>query len=335
MRRVVALSLLACSSPSKPHPAVANQGAGYPWFDRVDLVVVENGQLVAYDLGPGPTELARLALPQDGPFVGGDWASRDHLFVRVAERRVFQLSRHGLVELAIPPAARFAAPRPQVDNAEDLTAGGPGTIGEDGGLVVTGKAALWAECPWGFVADRFHCEGWRVAQLWPTAQAVAHAELPPRVDHAFGFPDERPADAHLETATKGLACRLGDKSSWIDAASVRELTLPEPPPDDAEDVVAERAWEVHEDSAVLGAHWLGKAPPRLLVRWGSPGFDSYVEYAWSIHDGCRLEPIAKGRLPRPGPVPYWLDHGKQVDLRRGTERILTLPSASTVFFRPR
>lgn len=324
-RIVVAAGLLACASPSKPRP-VANTGVGYPWFDRVDVVVVRDGKLVAYALGAGPTELARLDIPSDGaPFVSGAWGDRDHLFLRAGERRVVQLSRHGVVDVAIPPRARFATPRPDTDNAKDLVEGGPV---DEGGLIVTDRGAFWAECPWGFPADGFQCEGWRLAQLWPTpSKVVAQPTLPAHVEH-FAFPDAAPAGAALEQERDGLVCTLGGPSTRIDPTVVD----PEAPaaPDDAAPT-----WQLHADSAVLGAHWLSAQPPRLLVRWGSPGYDSLVEYAWTMHDGCRPAPIDKGDFARPGPAPFWLDDSKRIEVRRGTERIMTVPAESTVFFRPR
>lgn len=287
---------------------------------RADLVTLREGTVTGYAIvdgalvALGATELATVD-PDDYPaHLRGDWADREHLFVRVAEREVVMITPTAITRVAVPPPTAFAAPRPKTDDDEGLTEGGVMERSATG-LVVADGAAWWVECPWGFPYDGWQCEVWRRAQLWPQPQAAAEA-------------DSVDATAWTWPAVTVSGYRTKD----LDGGRLR-CTPPGARPRPTEFAGDDSQEEVY------GHHWVSAAPPRLLVIYGQFGLADLVPSRWTLHDGCRPTPLAAGTSVEPGPRGLWLTDEPSADevphqrLRRGAEVVGELPNVD-VRFRP-
>jgi hypothetical protein len=330
----VALALVACGGPSKkPEPLVVGvepgSGSGSAsaaptethtdaapkappaGFAEADAIVLHGGELSTWSFAGGKaTKLGAVTLIEGvddeefGPPLHGDWADRDHFFVELAPRTVLHVSAASIEAVVVPPESAFKAPRPTIENNDDLSEGG---VMDQGGLVVGGGEAWWEECPWGFPYDGWQCEVYASARLWPSPTTKT---------------DDRSITAHRwdwsHAPIKG----------WITKELDDGRKLGCTPPAATKQKPTQLAGQDEEDR-VYAAEWVSPMPPRLLVIWGSPGYADLVPTHWELHDGCHVEALEKGQYAEPGPSGYWFADGIM------HQRANPLgPVPGNVFFRP-
>ncbi len=272
---------VAEAAPLKPAP----EG-----FAEADAVSLDRGELITWSFADNKvTKLGSLKLATgdaDDPTaaLGGDWADREHFFVHVPPRTVLQVTAAGVTPIPVPPESAFTTPRPEVDDDEGLTEGGP-MEGDRYGLVVVEDAVFWSECPWGYPYDGWQCEVHVTARLWPTAVTFSDgAGVRPR---RWRWPGAK---------VSGFRTKELDES--------RELGCT-PPAGTAYKQTRLRS-DVDDLERVHTTEWVSTSPPRLLVIWGSPGYDDLVPTRWALHDGCREQPLVQGETAEPGPGGLWL-----------------------------
>ncbi len=260
-------------------------------FATADLVALDGGELTAYSVAGGRLAAlgsSKLAAPDsDDDFAGslsGDWGDRDHFFVHLPPRTVLGVTATAITAVTVPGPSTFKTPRPKTEDDDGLTEGGVlERIGA--GLVITDGAAWWAECPWGFPYDGWQCEVWVTARLWPTAEVVSNGDAV--VARTWSWPS---------ATASGFRTKLIDDD--------RELACTPPAGTRPKQTVF--SGSESDGEHIYAHHWVSVAPPRLLIVYGSPGLADLVPSRWTLHDGCREQPLAQGTEIEPGPGGLWL-----------------------------
>lgn len=290
MRRPNALWLLgvaAChaSAPPAPLSGTGSLPAAPAGFATCDLVTLEpSGAVTAWAIAP--EGITRLGSTVIGPALElgdeearamaepmhGDWADRDHLFVRTAKNTVKMVTAGGISPVEVPDLSRVRPPKPE---GEEASADGEGMRFSGIDLVVGEGEAWWARCAWSFAYDGGYCGVWTSGRLWPRPRTIT--ELADARRHEY--PAHEPRGFSLDR-DDGLACTApGGAKTTITHA---------------------------EDEVIYGTAWLSAEPPRLLVLYGPMAeFSSPPASRWELHDGCTVEPIARGESPVAGLGDLW------------------------------
>lgn len=316
MRRLeIAFGLLvACSTAPRPAPlpdVPPPAAPAIPWFDRVDLVTLNDGEVTGYSTaGKTLDRLGSLTVAEakDVMFFDGRWADRDNLFVESGGEAITHLTAAHVDRIEVPDASTLVATKPTSTDGMELVAG----IG--GGAVVAPSELWWSHCAWGFPADGFQCERYVHTQLWPTAKTVVSRDLITPADEGDWGKDVAPAGFKLAKIDRGVRC---------DPPSGTPLTV---------------AGDPDQNEEIFATHWISTAPPRLLVVFGSPGYADLLPTRWSLYAGCAGDPIERGETVAPGWHGLWRATVKAGDnvtitIRRGAEVLGELKGA--VAFRPR
>jgi len=298
-------------------------------FATADLVTVRNGELAAYAIvdgklrQTGTTTLIKVDTDDAGEsrFVdnvgNGGWADRDHLFLTTGERSVVMVTATAVTQVAIPAHDKFQTPKPAGD---DVVAGGTGGVSGTG-LVISGGAAWWSECPWGLPYDGFQCESYAHGRLWPTPELDAGVTALPR--DGFAWPTAVPAGYTTRSIKRGDIDDAGIACQPPKNAGSRVNLYP------------------NTDSAEMidSYHWVSSEPPRLLVIYGHGGMSELIPDRWTLHAGCDATPLAGGSSVETGPAGLWLarigdDTTTRQTIYRGAAPIGDLPTDASVIFRP-
>jgi hypothetical protein len=261
-------------------------------FAECDAISIDGGELITWSFaGDKVTKLGSVRLASPDPedafaMLSGDWADRDNFFVEVPPRTVLHVTATGIAPVTVPPESALTSPRPAHDDP-NLTEGGV-MEGERYGLVVTEGAAHWQECPWGAPYDGWQCEVYATATLWPDA------------DIAFDDTGVRPRSFDWLPVTVP-----GFRVKELDEARIVGCT---PPAGTAYKQTKLKGKE-EDGEHVYQLAWVSSSPPRLLVVWGTPGYDDDVPSRWALHDGCNEKPLVQGEWATPGRSPYWMGDG--------------------------
>ncbi len=315
MRRLeIAFGLLvACSTAPRPAP-LANvpppAAPAIPWFDRVDLVTLKDGEVTGYSTtGKTLDRLGSLTVAEakDVMFFDGRWADRDNLFVEFGDATITHVTAARVDRIEVPDASKLVAPKPTSTDGMDLAEG----IGS--WAVVAWSELWWSHCAWGFSADGFQCALYVHAQLWPTAKTVASKDPITPADAGDWGKDVAPAGFKLAKIDRGVQC---------DPPGGTQLTI---------------AGDPDHNEEIFATHWISTTPPRLLVVFGSPGYMDLLPTRWSLYAGCAGDPIERGDSVAPG-YGLWRATVKAGDnttitIRRGADVLGTVKGE--VAFRPR
>lgn len=202
----------------------------------------------------------------------GDWADRDHLFVRTTKDSVKMVTADGISPVEVPDLSKVRPPKPE---GEDARAESDGMSFSAIDLVVAEGEAWWARCAWSFAYDGGYCGVWTSARLWPRPQTMT--KLPDERRH--DFPSHVPPGFSL------------DRDDDLRCTS----------PDGATTAIPHR-----DDEVIYETAWLSAAPARLLVLYGPMAeFSSPPASRWELHDGCTVAPIAAGDRPVAGIGDLW------------------------------
>ncbi|MCE9575133.1 MAG: hypothetical protein K8W52_18420 [Deltaproteobacteria bacterium] len=314
------LFIAACGASAHP-PLAGNRPAvpALPGFADADLVTLGDGVVTTYALrGDAVVRLGevRLAPPIVWPeefdpgFVAypliGDWADRDHLFVRTGERRVVMVTADGITDVALPSPASLALPQPEGTFATGAS-GGRDYMRID--LVVTAGEAWWSTCPWSFPNDGGFCDKWVNTRLWPApAREVSESEKRPR---AWPWPDRAP---------RGFAIEPADGSAMTCRSPAGAIELRGKP---------ESAEGADDGDMLFETRWMATDPPRLLVVFGHAYEYSPSQLTrFQLLDGCGPTAVLEGASADPGPGALWVADGV---VMRGASAV---GNAGDVRFRP-
>lgn len=312
MRTIAAIAVLAAchraAPETRPLSATRHSPPAPNGFATCDFVTLDaaTGELTAWKQGETPQRLGSISIAPALAFdsvearvmadpMHGDWADREHLFVRTTPGAVKLVTRDGLTDVAIPDL-RHQIPKPDDEAME--TGGGKEYTRID--LVVAQGEAWWSRCPWSYANDGGYCAGWISQRLWPDPPTSVRALVEAREDRWFEAP---PAGYRVDHSGDGVTCK---------------------PPDGAASAIKPHG----DDSGEIfyGAHWVSAAPPRLLVTFGwSSEFDSPPASRWELHDGCGAT-LAEGTRPRAGVDDTWtgIEAGALV-LRHGATVLARVP----------
>lgn len=321
MRRLL-LALAAChgsASPAPPLAGTATLPAAPAGFASCDLITLEpTGTLATWAIEPGGVrrlgsavigEPLDLSIPEARAMaepMRGDWADRDHLFVRTATNKVVVVTAAGIEPVEIPDMAKLRPPKPENEDAEPTS---EGMAFSSIDLVVREGEAWWARCAWSYKYDGGYCGVWTAAQLWPRPRTMT--KLPDERVHAY--PSHDPTGYKLERDEKITCTAPGGAKS--------ELAAP-------------------DDEWFYGTHWISAEPPRLLVLYGPHAeFSSPPATRWEIHDGCVVQPLAQGDWPSAGLGELWSTSADdRIDVYRGAAKLGALDVRDARFsllrFRP-
>jgi hypothetical protein len=303
-------------APPAPPSGRATLPAAPVGFSTCDLVTIDpTGTLTTWAIEPGGVKQLGSAVigpgldlsdPEARAFaepMHGDWADRDHLFIRTAKDTVKLVTAEGIAPVAIPDMDKLRPPKPEGEDARPTS---DGMMFSAIDLVVGDGEAWWARCAWSFPYDGGYCGVWTSAQLWPRPRTMT--KLVDGRTHAF--PSHEPRGYAIESST----CTA---------------------PDGAKTELAHG-----EDEELYGTRWLSAAPPRLLVLYGPHAeFSSPPPSRWEIHDGCAAPPLAKGDAPRAGLGELWSASERDgFAIYRGATKIgqvsLRDPAFAQLRFRP-
>lgn len=235
----------------------------------------------------GDEETRAMAEPMHG-----DWADRDHLFVRTAKDTVKLVTASGISPVPIPDMSKLNPPKPE----EEAQPGSEGIMRSSPvDLVVGAGEAWWARCAWSLPYDGGYCAVWTSAELWPRARTMT--KLADERVHAY--PNHEPT---------GFALDRGDALSCTPPRGPK-TTITHP-----------------EDEAIYETAWVSAEPPRLLVVYGPMAeFSSPPASRWSLHDGCTEEPVAEGASPSAGVGELWSAvEGEGFAIYRGATKLGTI-----------
>ncbi|MBL9015787.1 MAG: hypothetical protein JNL83_16500 [Myxococcales bacterium] len=317
MKRLAIVLLAACGG-SKPEPEPpASRAPARPapaGFAECDLVSFDDGVLGTYAIrGEKLVKLGELRLAPPAPTQDpmgseyafpliGDWADRDHLFVRVGKRRVVMVTAAGLADLAVPDDKTLEIPHPEDTHPSSEYLGKQYTFVD---LVVEDGEVWWSRCPYSFLYDGGFCFQWVNHRLWPEpAREVDDGERIPRVypwgeDPPKGYVLAPPKDPEICTPPTGSAVTIPLRIDIPEGTSG----------DEAEDYYSEHRFT---------ARWVQASPPKLLVTYGyTPEFDPPYVSSAALFDGCSAKPSFIGGEPRRGPDGLWEASGHV--FRGGTE----------------
>lgn len=328
MKHVVLALLAACGgarpvaeppagrAPARPAPA---------GFAESDLIAFGDGVLSTYairrdalvKLGevrlapPAPKANPERLATYDFPLIG-DWADRDHLFVRTGDRQVVMVTAAGITDVALPDKKTLEIPHPE-ETGESGYGGKQYTYVD---LVVEDGEAWWSRCPYSYGYDGGFCFKWVNAKLWPTTELeVTESE---RIPREFPWREEAPTGFTLDPPKRPKTCMPpGGKAIAIP----NRLDAPKPDDGEEEDYYAEHLFD---------ARWVSASPPKLLATYGyvSEFAPPYVSKT-ALFDGCAAAPSwTADDAPRTGPDGLWEAGG---DVFRGGR---LLGTAGGVRFRP-
>ena len=330
MTKQLAIAILAACGGTRPVPEPpAGRAPARPapaGFAQCDLVAFDDGVLATYAIrGSAIVKLGELRLappaperdPMDYPAYAfpliGDWADRDHLFVRVADRKVVMVTPAGITEIPVPDDTTLEIPHPEDAHRSSGYDGKAYTFVD---LVVEDGEVWWSRCPYSFANDGGYCFQWVNQRLWPdAAREVAESE---RVPRRFPWRDDPPKGYVLDPAKGPDTCTPPGGTA---VAIPLRIDIPEGSSgDEAEDYYSEHRFSVR---------WVQASPPKLLAIYGyTPEFGSPFVSSTALFDGCAAKPSFIGGPPTTGPNGLW-EAGGHV-FRGGTE----LGVAGDARFRP-
>lgn len=323
--RILVFALAACGAAPKQRPPVRDApeqavpiatvqapAKSPPGFAASDLVVIRGGDLTTWSIaGDKLTQLGSMKLETIADAdaeeammmsVGqGDWADRDHLFVRLSDRQVVMITATAVAPLPVPAVSSLAVPRPDDADPNDEQVTELGLLDEGLQVTATGEA-IWSHCAWGNAVDGLACSTWVHAGLWPQANRVMSKR--PVTPRAWSW-SAPPTGVTAVWSKKTVTCTAGASKTSIKTAGEEQI-----------------------DSV----RWASTVPPRMVIAYS----DDSLHERFTLHDGCNAVPLVTGARAKPGPDGLWIgiSADRSATLYRRDKVIGALPAASRWILRP-